>query len=100
VQQISTLLEAMGATPEEVAATLQRVRVQGRRDSTSFLNPIVRYLNRNLNIGGKLEIGAGGKILRLHLKSQLREVTLPVAVQLFLDGFHRGQHPDLEERSG
>jgi hypothetical protein len=95
---IAELLSKMGATPDEVATTVRSIRVRGRRDSTSFLNPVVRYLNRNLTIGGKLEVGAGGTVLRLQRNGQLQEVTLPVAVQVFLDGFHRGLYPDLEER--
>jgi hypothetical protein len=66
------------------------------RDSTSFLNPVVRYLNRNLTIGGRLEIGADGTMLRLQNKGKLREAALPLPVQVFLDGFHRGLYPDLE----
>jgi hypothetical protein len=96
VDAISQTLAAMGSTPDQVAATVRAARVLGLRDSTSFLDPVVRYLNRNLDIGGKLEVGAGGAVLRLQLDGRLREVPLPVAVQVFLDGFHRGLYPDLE----
>jgi len=40
-----------GHPPEEVAATLRAAGVRGLRDSTSFLDPLVRYLNRTLDIG-------------------------------------------------
>ena len=88
----------MGSTPDQVAENLRRESVLGLRDSTSFMNPIVRYLNRNLDIGGKLEVGAAGTVLRLHLRGRPREVVLPVAVQVFLDGFHRGLYPELEDK--
>ncbi len=91
---ISQELEALGSTPDEVAETLRRERVQGMRDSTSFMNPVVRHLNRTLNIGGRLEVGAGGTVLRLQQEG--KEVPLPVPVQGFLDCFHRGLYPDLE----
>jgi hypothetical protein len=86
----------MGSTPDEVAATIRAASVKGLRDSPSFLNPLVRYINRNLDVGGRLEVGAGGTVLRLQLRGKVREVALPVAVQGFLDCFHRGLYPDLE----
>jgi hypothetical protein len=98
VDKISQTLEGMGASPEQVAEAIRRERALGLRDSTSFMNPVVRYLNRTLNIGGKLEVGAGGTVLRLVHEGQLKQVTLPLPVQVFLDGFHRGLYPDLEEQ--
>jgi hypothetical protein len=79
-----------------VAATLRAAGVKGLRDSTGFLNPVVRHLNRSLSIGGRLEVGASGEVLRLHVRGKVREARLPLAVQVFLDGFHRGLYPDLE----
>jgi hypothetical protein len=96
MDSIAALLGAMGATPDEVAGKLRTAGVRGLRDSTSFMNPVVRHVNRNLSVGGRMEVGAGGAVLRLHLGGKLREVPLPVAVQVFLDGFHRGLYPDLE----
>jgi hypothetical protein len=96
VEAISQIFEAMGSTPDQVAETLRRTRVRGMRDSTPFMNPVVRHLNRTLNIGGRLEVGAGGSVLRLQLEGKVREVPLPVPVQAFLDCFHRGLYPDLE----
>jgi hypothetical protein len=98
VDKINVTLEGMGSTPEQVAEAVRRERVLGLRDSTSYMNPIVRYLNRKLDIGGKLEVGAAGTILRLHLQGRPQEATLPIAVQVFLEGFHRGLYPDLEEK--
>ena len=93
---ISQRLEALGSTRDEGPETLRREHVHGMRDGSSFMNPVVRYLNRNLNIGGKLEVGAGGAVLRLLRGGKLHEVPLPLPVQVFLDGFHRGLYPDLE----
>jgi hypothetical protein len=97
VDDISRLLESLGGTPEEVAATLRAAGVRGLRDSTGFLNPVVRHLNRSLSIGGRLEVGAGGEVLRLQRGGKVSEARLPLAVQVFLDRFHRGLYPDLEE---
>jgi hypothetical protein len=48
------MLELLGASPDHVAATMRGAGIRGLRDSTSFMNPIVRYLNQNLNIGAGL----------------------------------------------
>src|SRR5262245_4556531 len=54
-------------------------------------------VDRSLSIGGRPEVGAGGTVLRLQRGGAVREVPLPLPVQVFLDGFHRGLYPDLEE---
>ncbi len=66
------------------------------RDSSSFMNPVVLYLIRNLDLGGKREVGAGGTVIRFQLEGKVKEAGLPLPVQVFLDGFHRGLYPDLE----
>ena len=96
MQPISHALNGMGGTPDGVAATLRTAGVRGQRNSPSFLNPIVRYLNRTLDIGGTLEIGADGTTIHLLLGGKMTETPLPLPVQVFLDGFHRGLYPDLE----
>lgn len=58
--------------------------------ASSFLNPVIRSLNRSLDIGRRLEIGTGGTALRLLHEGKLREVPLPLPVQIYLDGSHRG----------
>lgn len=55
----------MGETPEAVAAPVSAAGVRGLRHATSFMNPVVRFLNRTLDIGGRLEVGASGAVLRL-----------------------------------
>ena len=70
MEAISHVLEGMGSTPDQVAVSLRAASVQGLRDSTSFMNPVVRYLNRSLNIGGRLGVGAGGTMLRLLYEGQ------------------------------
>ena len=84
---ISQALEAMGSTPDQVAETLRQARVRGLRDSTSLMNRVVRYLNRTVNIGGRLEVGAGGTVLRLQ---PLPLCLLPLAVRPKFSEFLRG----------
>jgi hypothetical protein len=90
LEHIERLLRATGDSPDAVAATLRAAGVRGMRDSTSFMNPLVRHVNRSLSVGGRLEVGAGGDVLRLLMKNRVREVAIPLPVQVFLDGFHRG----------
>jgi len=66
------------------------------RGSTSFLNPIVRYLNQNLDIGGRLEVSVGDTTLFLLCGGYLQQMELPLAVKEFLDSFHQGRYPDLD----
>jgi hypothetical protein len=96
MDHISQCLDNQGYTCDEVAAVVRAAGVQGMCDSNSFMNPIVRHLNRSLDIGGRLEIGAGGRVLRLQMRGKVKEVPLPVAVQGFLDCFHRSLYPDQE----
>jgi hypothetical protein len=96
VEEIEILLCAIGASPDEVAATLRRACIRGMRGSTSLLNPIVRYLNQNLDIGGRLEVSSDGTATHLLPGGQLQQASLPISVQTFLNRFHRGLYPDLE----
>ena len=61
---IGALLLQAGATADEVAATLHRCGVKGLRYSASFNNPVVRFLYRSLDIGGRLEIGHRFEVAR------------------------------------
>jgi hypothetical protein len=99
LEEITELLARMGDTAEQVAQTLRSAGVRGLRGNTSFLNPIVRYLNWSIEIGGRLEV-VEGTALRLQLSGEVREAPLPPAVQAFLTAFHRGDFPHLEGTRG
>ena len=90
-------LAGLGDSPEAVAAALRAAGVTGRRDSSSFQNPVVRYLNRTLVIGGRLEVGAGGQMLYLYREGSAVAFPIPDPVRDFLAAFHRGDYPDLEQ---
>jgi hypothetical protein len=98
VDAIELLLAGMGDTPEGVAEVIRGRGVRGLPDSPSLLNPLVRYLNRALAVGSRMEVGARGTVLRLQLAGKVREVALPPAVQAFLAAFNEGRFPDLEQR--
>lgn len=96
IDRIARTLELMGHSPDHVAATLRGANVRGLRDTTSFMNPIVRYVNQNLDIGAMLEVGAGGTVLRILHHGKIHEMELPDPVRNFLERFHRGLYPELE----
>ena len=97
MEPIVACLTALGDTPAAVAAALRAAGVTGRRESNSFYNPVVRYLNRTLVIGGRLEIGADGGRLYLFREGSSHSAALPPAVAGFVVEFRRGDHPELEQ---
>jgi hypothetical protein len=94
VEHIERALGGMGETPEAVAEAVRAAGVRGLRGSTSSLNPVVRYLNRTVDIGGRLEVGAGGTVLQLQRGNKVYEAVRPPPVRAFLEGFHLGLYPD------
>ena len=92
---IAVCLEALGDTADAVAARLRTAGVVGRRDSAAFENPLVRYLNRTLDIGGRLEVGASGETLYLFRDGTAVAISIPNPVRDFLVAFHRSEYPDL-----
>jgi hypothetical protein len=97
VDHIIALLGTMGDTPEAVAATLERETIRGLRGACCFQNPVVQYLNRHFDIGGRLEIEKGTGVLRIVREGKFREAPLPLACASFLEQFHQGLHPHLED---
>jgi hypothetical protein len=93
---IAMFLNRLGATPDEVAATLRTAGMRGPRGSFGFHNPVVRHLNQNLEIGARLEVNAEGTVLRVQFGGAVTEVTLPPAVGAFLVGFQSGAYPEIE----
>lgn len=93
--EIEATLVRMGDTPDGVAEVVRTARVIGRRESGSFENPLVRYLNRTVDIGGRMEVGSSGKVLLLYREGTAMSFPLPPAVREFLEAFHRGDYPDL-----
>jgi hypothetical protein len=96
MDQIARVLDLMGSSPDRIAATLLGATVQRLRDNTSSMNPIVRYLNQNLDLEGRLEEGADGTMLLVFCEGGVYEVKLPDPVRTFLQRFHQGLYPDLE----
>ncbi len=92
---LSKMLEQMGSSADEVAATLRATGVQGVRNTVRVLNPIVRYAQNVLRLDNLDADVMTGKTFRIH-SVRKHEVALPRAVIDFLDAFNRGAYPDLE----
>ena len=95
---ILPLLTALGATSDEVASALRAVRITAQPGANSFRNPIVRHINRHLDIGGYIEIPIGSSQLTVTRQGVSSTIELPKAVRSFLDRFHAGEFPILEQR--
>jgi hypothetical protein len=95
---IPPLLTAVGKTVREVASALLAERITGRRGSTTFRNPIVRYINRHLDIGGYMTIPIEGGVMTVVREGTRQTIQIPDAVNTFLNHFHGGEFPLLEQR--
>lgn len=94
--EIQSLLTTLGASPDEINAALRSAGVRARRFNTTFDNPIVRYLYRHVDIGGRLDIPLGSSVLTIAREGTWLSISLPEPVRDFLDRFHDGQYPQLE----
>ena len=90
------MLEELGRTPDEVAATLRAHGIDGVRNTARFLNPIVRYANTVTTGAYGIDLTQGDRLRIVFADGRTIEVPVPDAVLKFLDLFHRGHYPDLE----
>lgn len=95
--QLAGILAALGATADEVAASMKAQSIQGVRNTARFLNPVVRYVHAQLRMDEyRLDL-TQPNTLRLTLPDGAQvKAPLPLAVKQFLDAFHRGAYPELE----
>jgi hypothetical protein len=97
-EELLKLLGGLGATPQDIAARLGAERITGQRGSPAFHNPIVRYIGRNLKVRGMIYVPVQhGGVLSVIREESCYTVRLPAPVSLFLDGFHAGDFPQLDE---
>jgi hypothetical protein len=95
---IPPLLMELGHTAREVASALLAEGITARRGATTFRNPIVRYINRHLQIGGYMSIPVGDELLTVVRDGNRGTIRLPMVVSTFLARFHAGEFPQLEQR--
>jgi hypothetical protein len=96
-KQVEASLAQLGNTPGEVASGLQARRVQGVRGAVRFLNPVIRYLQDVLRLDtAALDVMHRDRVRIRFGDGRRAEVPLPGPVRLFLDGFNRGDYPEIE----
>ena len=95
---IPPLLTALGKTAREVASAIRAEMIIARRGATTFRNPIVRYINRHLDIGGHMIIPIEGGVMTVVRDGIRQTIQIPDAVNTFLNRFHSGEFPILEQR--
>ncbi len=90
-------LDDLGATPDEIAAALERLGYRGYR-LAAWDCPLARYLGERLGAMVAVE----GTYASWFDPSQGRSVRLPLAspLRMFVERFDAGGYRELEEASG
>lgn len=90
------MLDSIGSTADEIAATLRASGIRGIRHSTRYFNPVVQYVYRQLgNHALHINVKHGTTLIVVG-GTGIREVVLSPAIRSFLAAFNAGQYPDLE----
>jgi hypothetical protein len=97
-EELLKFLGGLGATPQDIAARLSAEGIRGQRGSPSFHNPIGRYISRHLNVGGLIYVPVHSGLLTVVCEGKCQSAQLPEQVFHFLDAFHAGAFPELEQR--
>jgi hypothetical protein len=94
---LDQLLADLGASPDDVAASLSARGVKGVANATGELTIIVRYVQSRMTKDARSVDILGPNVLRVSFDtSHAVESTLPKPVVDFLDAFDHGTYPDLE----
>src|SRR4051812_20814543 len=97
IATIEKLLADLGTKPDEVAIRLLGCNVRGVRNTARFLNPIVRYLQINLqDESAEVDLTGGDRVRIARPRVTVIHAPLPPPVAEFLTAFHSGQYPSLE----
>jgi hypothetical protein len=96
-EEIHKLLGELGPTAQDVAARLGAEGIKARKGATSFQNPIVRYVQRHLDGSGPFYLPLRSGLLTAAHHGRFDTIELPTPVCDFLDQFHAGDFPQLEE---
>lgn len=92
----SSVLEQLGSTPDQVAASLKSHGITGVRNTVRLLNPIVRFVQTQVTDYRDIDVQTTGQ-LRVTLPDGRKTVSpLPQTVIDFLTAFNRGGYPELE----
>jgi hypothetical protein len=90
------MLEELGRTADEVAATLLSLGIRGVRNTVRFLNPVVRYATAHFPEAQQIDLILGDTLRVIHADGREELAPVPAPVLDFLGKFHDGDYPDLE----
>jgi hypothetical protein len=93
---VARLLQDLGNTADDVAAVLKAQKIQGIRNTVRMLNPIVRYVGGLVPDTRDMDLIETGTLRMTFRNGVIERVTLPEAVQEFLDAFNASAYPELE----
>jgi hypothetical protein len=88
------MLRSLGKTANEVASTLKGKGIQGVPNTIRHLNPIVRYVQEQVEAACNIHL-VDNKLTIRFLDGREQEQAIPQPVQEFLDAFNEGKYPDL-----
>ena len=88
------MLKSLGNTADEVASAMRAKGVRGVPNTIRHLNPVVRYIQSQVATGSNVHL-ANGKLTVRSPDGRQQEVSIPPAVEQFLNAFNAGQYPDL-----
>jgi hypothetical protein len=94
---LCALLEQLGTTADEVAATFKAQGILGVRNTARFLNPLNRYLQTQIRQSGlSLDVMQVQRVRLVFRDGQTEEAILPEPVLQFLQAFNAGAYPELQ----
>jgi hypothetical protein len=95
--QIKEFLERLGETSDQVAMNLKAYGIQGVRNTVRMLNPIVRFVEKNLSVRSlSIDLIRRDSICVTLPDGKKAEATISRAIRQFLDGFDQGRYAELE----
>jgi hypothetical protein len=94
---LAALLAQLGSTADEVAATFKAHGILGVRNTARFLNPLNRYLLKQISQAGlNLDVMQMDRVRLVFENGQTEEAILPEPVLQFLEAFNQGAYPELQ----
>jgi hypothetical protein len=94
---LCALLEQLGSTADEVAATFKAQGILGVRNTARFLNPLNRYLQTHIGHSGvSLDVMQIDRVRLVFGNGHTQEAIIPEPVLQFLEAFNKGAYPELQ----
>jgi hypothetical protein len=70
--------------------------IKGVRNTVRFLNPLVRYLRKQLPVDASVDVIRRDKARLAFWNGNVEEVPISEATRQFMDAFDAGAYPELE----